>query len=148
MCFFSILQDDGDLPLHLLVRSGQATQVTVELLLRPIIQNPTICAYTGSTGVQLPLHSKSNVGSDFIDRHNIFSQAIFSHLFSLIQLRQNTAANTAFLKASCLRSAKLPTFSVSSFSLILPKVKEDDHNRRKKRSMLWKYLRKVVGQTS
>ena len=53
-----ILLDDGDLPLHLLVRSGSATQETVELLLRPIIHNPTICSYPGSVGVNLPLHSK------------------------------------------------------------------------------------------
>ncbi len=54
-------QDDGDLPLHLLVRSGSATQVTVELLLRPIIGNPTICSYPGSVGINLPLHSESEV---------------------------------------------------------------------------------------
>jgi hypothetical protein len=51
-------QDDGDLPLHLLVRSGNATQVTVELLLRPIMSNPTICSYPGSLGINLPLHSE------------------------------------------------------------------------------------------
>ena len=55
-----ILLDDGDLPLHLLVRSGSATQETVELLLRPIIHNPTICSYPGSVGVNLPLHSESS----------------------------------------------------------------------------------------
>lgn len=57
--FYVEFQDDGDLPLHLLVRSGSATQVTVELLIRPIMCNPTICSYPGSSGVNLPLHSKS-----------------------------------------------------------------------------------------
>lgn len=64
-------QDDGDLPLHLLVRSGSATQVTVELLLRPIICNPTICSYPGSLGINLPLHSESEQWS------------LFPHLFYL-----------------------------------------------------------------
>jgi len=48
--------DDGDIPLHLLVRSGSATQATVELFILPIIHNPTICSYPGSIGVNLPLH--------------------------------------------------------------------------------------------
>ena len=58
---FHSSSDDGDLPVHLLVRSGSANPVTVDLLLRPIIHNPTICAYPGSVGVNLPLHSKFNV---------------------------------------------------------------------------------------
>lgn len=48
--------DTGDLPLHLLARSGNATQTTIELLTRPIMDNTTICSYGGSQGVNLPLH--------------------------------------------------------------------------------------------
>ena len=46
----------GDLPLHLLLKSGTATTTTVELLLRPIMQNDTICKIGGAQGVNLPLH--------------------------------------------------------------------------------------------
>lgn len=46
--------------MHLLARSGAATQITIELLLRPIMSNATVCTYSGSSefGVNLPLHSK------------------------------------------------------------------------------------------
>jgi ankyrin repeat protein len=46
----------GDLPLHLLVRNGTALTNTVELLLRPIMHNDTICKIPGAQGVNLPLH--------------------------------------------------------------------------------------------
>eukprot|EP00547_Thalassionema_nitzschioides_P001793 CAMPEP_0194217596 /NCGR_PEP_ID=MMETSP0156-20130528/21718_1 /TAXON_ID=33649 /ORGANISM="Thalassionema nitzschioides, Strain L26-B" /LENGTH=2107 /DNA_ID=CAMNT_0038946687 /DNA_START=829 /DNA_END=7152 /DNA_ORIENTATION=+ len=46
----------GDLPLHLLLKSGTATTTTVELLLRPIMQNESICKIGGSQGSNLPLH--------------------------------------------------------------------------------------------
>lgn len=46
----------GDLPLHLLLKSGTATTTTVELLLRPIMHNETICKIGGAHGVNLPLH--------------------------------------------------------------------------------------------
>jgi len=46
----------GDLPLHLLLKSGTATTTTVELLLRPIMQNESICKIKGSQGSNLPLH--------------------------------------------------------------------------------------------
>eukprot|EP00548_Thalassiothrix_antarctica_P011370 CAMPEP_0194158066 /NCGR_PEP_ID=MMETSP0152-20130528/74556_1 /TAXON_ID=1049557 /ORGANISM="Thalassiothrix antarctica, Strain L6-D1" /LENGTH=2143 /DNA_ID=CAMNT_0038866995 /DNA_START=775 /DNA_END=7206 /DNA_ORIENTATION=- len=45
-----------DLPLHLLIKSGTATTTTVELLLRPIMQNESICKIGGSQGSILPLH--------------------------------------------------------------------------------------------
>ena len=47
---------DGDLPLHLLVRSGRATTTTVELLVRPIMSSETISKMTGGKGSNLPLH--------------------------------------------------------------------------------------------
>ena len=47
---------DGDLPLQLLVRSGAATTESVEILLRPIMQNQSICRIGGSHGPNLPLH--------------------------------------------------------------------------------------------
>ena len=46
----------GDLPLHLLLKSGTATTTTVELLLRPMMQNDTICKIGGSQGTNLALH--------------------------------------------------------------------------------------------
>jgi len=67
--------DDGDLPLHLLVRSGSATQVTVELLIRPMIHNPTICAYPGSLGVNLPLH----IAAEYRCKYNIFEGLLSSY---------------------------------------------------------------------
>ena len=51
------LNKDGDLPLHLLVRSGFATTASVELLIRPILDNETICRIPGSQGTLLPLHA-------------------------------------------------------------------------------------------
>lgn len=50
--------DSGDLPLHLLVRSDAATQASVELLIRPIMESHTICTYGGNKelGLNLPLH--------------------------------------------------------------------------------------------
>ncbi|KAL7539747.1 hypothetical protein ACHAXR_009569, partial [Thalassiosira sp. AJA248-18] len=66
---------DGDLPLHLLVRSRSATQVTVELLLRPIINNPTICAYPGSLGVNLPLH----IAAEYHCKYNILEGLLSSY---------------------------------------------------------------------
>lgn len=50
------LSDKGDLPLHLLVRSGSANQVAVEILLTPIMHSTSVCAFEGSVGVNLPLH--------------------------------------------------------------------------------------------
>ena len=47
---------DGDLPIHLLIRSGKATHVTVEMLLTPIVDSQTICGVPGSQGLELPLH--------------------------------------------------------------------------------------------
>lgn len=47
---------EGDLPLHLLVRSGRATTASVELLIRPILDNETICRIQGSQGLELTLH--------------------------------------------------------------------------------------------
>ena len=47
---------DGDLPVHLLVRSGSATTQTVELLIDPVCRNETICMMGGSIGTRLPLH--------------------------------------------------------------------------------------------
>ena len=46
----------GDLPLHLLLKSGTATTTTIELLLRPMMQNDTICKIGGAQGTNLPLH--------------------------------------------------------------------------------------------
>ncbi|KAL3823545.1 LOW QUALITY PROTEIN: hypothetical protein ACHAXA_002886 [Cyclostephanos tholiformis] len=69
------LTDDGDLPLHLLVRSGNATQVTVELLLRPIMSNPTICSYPGSLGINLPLH----IASEYRCNYSIFKDLLNSY---------------------------------------------------------------------
>lgn len=74
---FAIAKDNGDLPLHLLVRSGSATRATVELLIRPIIYNPTICAYPGSVGVHLPLHSESSISRvPFLDTISLFRSLI------------------------------------------------------------------------
>ena len=47
---------DGDLPVHFLVRSGNATTASVEMLLRPIMDSETICSISGGQGLQLPLH--------------------------------------------------------------------------------------------
>ena len=47
---------DGDLPVHLLVRSGKATTTSIEMLIRPIMDSETICSIGGSKGLQLPLH--------------------------------------------------------------------------------------------
>jgi len=47
---------DGDLPIHLLVRSDKATASSVEILLAPIIDSETICGIPGSQGLNLPLH--------------------------------------------------------------------------------------------
>ena len=47
---------DGDLPVHLLVRTGMASTSTVELLIRPFMDNETICRFSGSQGTCLPLH--------------------------------------------------------------------------------------------
>ncbi len=47
---------DGDLPLHLLVRSGRANSTTVEMLLSPMVDSETICGIPGSQGLELPLH--------------------------------------------------------------------------------------------
>ena len=47
---------DGDLPIHLLVRSGKATAAAIELLIRPIMKNETICRIRGSVGLELPFH--------------------------------------------------------------------------------------------
>jgi len=67
--------DDGDLPLHLLVRSGSANPVTVELLIRPIIHNPTICAYPGSVGVHLPLH----IAAEYRCKYSILEGLVSSY---------------------------------------------------------------------
>ena len=48
--------NDGDLPLHLLERSGKATRSSLELLIRPIMGNESICKIEGSQGCDLPLH--------------------------------------------------------------------------------------------
>ena len=76
--------DDGDLPLHLLVRSGSATQVTVELLLRPIINNPTICAYPGSVGVNLPLH----IAAEYRCKYDILEGLLSSYSGAALLKRQ------------------------------------------------------------
>ena len=55
----------GDLPLHLLVRSGTATTESVELLIEPIMRNETICKMGGSIGCQLPLHIASEYSCAF-----------------------------------------------------------------------------------
>jgi ankyrin repeat protein len=47
---------DGDLPIHLLVRSGKASSAALELLIRPIMKNETICRIPGSVGLELPFH--------------------------------------------------------------------------------------------
>ena len=47
---------DGDLPIHLLIRSGNATSSMVEMLLTPMIDSETICQIPGSQGLELPLH--------------------------------------------------------------------------------------------
>lgn len=47
---------DGDLPVHLLIRSGNANSTTVEMLLAPIVDSETICSIQGSKGLELPLH--------------------------------------------------------------------------------------------
>ena len=47
---------NGDLPLHLLLQSGFATTSSVELLIRPIMCNESICRIGGSGGTNLPLH--------------------------------------------------------------------------------------------
>lgn len=56
---------DGDLPLHLLIKSGVATTSSVELLLRPIMQNESICRIGGSRGTNLPLHVAANYQCSF-----------------------------------------------------------------------------------
>ena len=48
--------DQGDLPLHLLLKSGLATASSVELLIRPMMSNESICRIGGSRGTNLPLH--------------------------------------------------------------------------------------------
>lgn len=55
----------GDLPLHLLVRSGEATLSKVELLIKPIMGNESICRMEGSKGVDLPLHIAARFGCSF-----------------------------------------------------------------------------------
>lgn len=55
----------GDLPLHLLVRSGTATAESVEMLIEPIMRNETICKMGGSIGCQLPLHIASEYSCSF-----------------------------------------------------------------------------------
>lgn len=55
----------GDLPLHLLVRSGTATTESVEMLIEPIMRNETICKMGGSIGCQLPLHIASEYSCCF-----------------------------------------------------------------------------------
>ena len=47
---------DGDLPLHLLEKSGNANASTLEMLIRPIMANESICRVEGSKGCDLPLH--------------------------------------------------------------------------------------------
>ena len=126
-----ILLDDGDLPLHLLVRSGSATQETVELLLRPIIHNPTICSYPGSVGVNLPLHSESY--DESLPRtpsfHSYFSPTF---LFCCLapQLRLSIDVNTAYLRLSSPHTVKQRRLNVNLCSeLILPRVKERNRKR-------------------
>lgn len=133
-----ILLDDGDLPLHLLVRSGSATQETVELLLRPIIHNPTICSYPGSVGVNLPLHSK---------RCDIFPHLPHSiHLTFLScclapQLRLSIDVNTAYLRLSSPHTVKQRRLNVNLCSkLILPRVKE--RNRKRKQCTPLRYSKR------
>ena len=55
----------GDLPLHLLVRSGTATTESIEMLIEPIMRNETICKMGGSIGCQLPLHIASEYSCSF-----------------------------------------------------------------------------------
>jgi len=55
----------GDLPLHLLVRSGTATTESVEMLIEPIMRNETICRMGSSIGCQLPLHIASEYSCSF-----------------------------------------------------------------------------------
>ena len=61
---------DGDIPVHLLVRSGKATSSSIELLLRPIMDSETICSLGGSDGVNLSLHiaSEYNCSYEVLER--------------------------------------------------------------------------------
>ena len=55
----------GDLPIHLLLKSGLATVASVELLIRPIMSNERICRIGGSQGINLPLHIAAEYQASF-----------------------------------------------------------------------------------
>lgn len=50
------MNKDGDLPIHLLLKSSAAKMTSVELLLRPTMQNKSICRIGRSKGMNLLLH--------------------------------------------------------------------------------------------
>jgi len=67
---------DGDIPVHLLVRSGKATTASVEMLLRPIMDSETICSVKGSQGVELPLH----IAAEYNCAYNIIERLLLAYV--------------------------------------------------------------------
>ncbi|KAL9188156.1 hypothetical protein ACHAXT_006534 [Thalassiosira profunda] len=102
--------DEGDLPLHLLVRSGSATQMTVELLLRPIIHNPTICAYQGSLGVNLPLH----IAAEYRCQFNIM-EGLLSSYSEAAQVQRQTIPLIDASKAETGRKKNQAMYALEIF---------------------------------
>jgi ankyrin repeat protein len=66
---------DGDLPVHLLTRSGKAMPSTVELLLAPIVDSETICGVPGSQGMELPLH----IAAEYNCSYKIIERLLLSY---------------------------------------------------------------------
>eukprot|EP00957_Ditylum_brightwellii_P150398 11452683-Ditylum_brightwellii.AAC.1 len=67
---------NGDLPIHLLVKSGAATTETVELLITPIMESETICRVPGSSRrVNMPLH----IASEFLCSYQIMERLLLSY---------------------------------------------------------------------
>ena len=65
---------DGDLPIHLIVRSGKATLSSVEMLLLPIVDSETICGIPGSRGLELPLH----IAAEYNCSYNVLKRLLSS----------------------------------------------------------------------
>lgn len=123
---------DGDLPIHLLVRSGKATQTTVEMLLLPIIDSETICGIPGSRGLELPLHIAAEYNCSFkvlerllisyskaatIPRRRVGEKASHSsQMYAIDIFEGNRAAFTSKLKAQKSRSYRSFSRSHSGFS--------------------------------
>jgi len=82
---------DGDLPVHLLMKSGTATRDSIELLLQPLMHNDSICRLGGGQGNNLPLHIACENQCSFRILEKLLQT--YGEAASVARVRYDTEAN-------------------------------------------------------